>query len=260
MEDGRDEEPARTDQFGSERAMEPGAATVTETRTVVPEDILGPLNEFELKAAPRQLFLRGDDSLLEGGPRIAVVGSRRASPDGLELARRITEMLVSHGVTVVSGLALGIDTVAHETTITNGGRTVGVLGTSLDRYAVSRNRGLQDAIGERHLLVSQFPCGQPPHRSNFPLRNNTMALLSDATLIVEATTNSGTRHQGWEAIRLGRPVLFPKRSLARQSPDWADEMIRYGAFSFDAGTLPLVLDDLPSRCVGSASRADDLPF
>lgn len=64
-------------------------------KTVVPDDVLGPLNEFELKAAPRQLFLRGDASLLEGGPRIAVVGSRRASSEGLELARRITEMLVS---------------------------------------------------------------------------------------------------------------------------------------------------------------------
>ena len=133
--------------------------------------------------------------MLEGGLRIAVVGSRRASSDGLELARRITEMLVSHGVTVVSGLALGIDTVAHETTIMDGGRTVGVLGTSLDRYAVSRNRSLQDAIGEQHLLVSQFPCGQRPHRVELSLRNKTMALLSDATLIVEATTNSGTRHQ-----------------------------------------------------------------
>ncbi len=169
-------------------------------------------------------------------------------------------MLVSHNVTVVSGLALGIDTTAHKTAMAKGGRTVGVLGTSLDRYAVPRNRSLQDEIGDRHLLVSQFPRGQPTRRSNFPLRNKTMALLSDATLIVEAANNSGTRYQGWEAIRLGRPVLFPQRSLERQSPDWADEMIRYGAFSFDARTLPLVLDDLPCRCAGSASRAGDLPF
>ncbi len=195
-------------------------------QTVMPGDVLGPLNEFELKAAPRQLFLQGDLSLLQGGPRIAVVGSRRASAEGLELARRITEMLVAHNVTVMSGLALGIDTVAHATAMNNGGRTVGVLGTSLDRYAVMRNRSLQDVIGENHLLVSQFPSGQPLHRSNFPLRNKTMALLSDATLIVEAATNSGTRHQGWESIRLGRPILFPKRSLERQSPAWADEMIR----------------------------------
>lgn len=126
---------------------------------------------------------------------------------------------------MVRGLALGIDTVAHETAMTNGGKTVGVLGTSLDRYAVPRNRSLQDAIGERHLLVSQFPSGQQTHRSNFPLRNKTMALMSDATLIVEAATNSGTRHQGWEAIRLGRPVLSPKRSLERQSLGLRDDSL-----------------------------------
>ena len=137
-------------------------------RTVVPDDVLGPLNEFELQAAPRKLFLQGDPSLLEDGPRIAVVGSRRASSEGLELARRITEMLVSHGVTVVSGLALGIDTVAHETAMTNGRGTVRVQGTSLDRYAVPRNRSLQAAIGERHLLASQFPRDQPTHRSTSP--------------------------------------------------------------------------------------------
>lgn len=169
-------------------------------------------------------------------------------------------MLVSHGVPVMSGLALGIDTVAHETAMTNGGRTVGVLGTSLDPYAVPRNRRLQDAIGERHLLVSQFPRGQPTRRSNSPLRNKTLALLSDATLIVEAANHSGTRYQGWGAIRPGRTLLLPIRSLQRQSPDWAAGMIRYGAFAFDANTLPLVLNDLPCRCARSASRTDDLLF
>ena len=96
--------------------------------------------------------------------------------------------------------------------MTNGGRTVGVLGTSLDRYAVPRNRSLKDAIGARHLLVSQFPGGQPTHRSHFPLRNKTMALLSDATLIVEAATNSGNEapgmggDQAWAARALPQTV------------------------------------------------------
>ena len=176
------------------------------------------------------------------------------------MARQITDMPVSHGVTVVSGLALAIDIVGHETATTKGGRAVGVLGTSLDQYEVPRNRSLQDTIGERHPLVSQFPSGQPTHQSNFPLRNKTMALLPDATLIVEATTKSGTRRQGWEATRLGPPVPCPKRLLQRQSPGWADEVLRYGDFGFDGRTLPPVLDDLPSRCFGSASHADDLPL
>ncbi len=68
------------------------------------------------------------------------------------------------------------------------------------------------------------------------------------------------RYQGWEAIKLGRPVLFPKRFLARETTSWAAEMERYGAFGFDASTLPLMLDDLPCRTPRAASRADGLPF
>lgn len=168
-----------------------------------PEELLGPLTDLERRAAARELHLRGDRKLLELGTRVAVVGSRRASPQRLEWTRPVTEALVAHDVTVVSGLALGIDTVAHRTALDLGGKTVAVLGTGLDQYAVSSNRGLQDEIGERGLLVSQFPTGSTPNRSNFPRRNKTMALLSDATLVVEAAENSGTRHQGWEAIGSG---------------------------------------------------------
>jgi len=170
-----------------------------QTTVAEPEELLGRLTEPELKAAPPLLYLRGDPALIEYGPRVAVVGSRRASPEGLELAKRITVELVRQDVTVVSGLALGIDTVAHRTALACGGKTVAVLGTAISQYAVERNRSLQDEIGAHGLLVSQFPCGDAPHRSNFPRRNRTMALLSDATVIVEAGERSGTRHMGWEA-------------------------------------------------------------
>lgn len=87
-----------------------------------------------------------------------------------------------------------------------------------------------------------------------------MALLADATIIVEAGETSGTRHQGWEAIRLGRPVLFPKGFLTPSAPSWAEEMISYGAFAFDRNTLPFVLEDLPYRSVESAAGSHELPF
>jgi len=86
-----------------------------------------------------------------------------------------------------------------------------------------------------------------------------MALLSDATLIVEAGENSGTRHMGWEAIRLGRPVLLLRRFVATASATWPAEMIKYGALAFDANTLPLVLDELPHR-VKPAGGDGSLPF
>lgn len=214
--------------------------------TAKPEEILGCLTEPELKAAPTLLYLRGDTALIEFGPRVAVVGSRRASPEGLELAKRITVELVRQDVTVVSGLALGIDTVAHRTALSHGGNTVAVLGTAISQYAVERNRSLQDEIGTRGLLVSQFPCGEAPHRSNFPRRNRTMALLSDATVVVEAGERSGTRHMGWESLRLARPVLFPQQ-LKHRMPSWLGEMVQYGAFGFDRGSLRIVLDELPTR-------------
>ena len=218
-----------------------------EIEAVIPEQVLGPLTELEQRAAPSTLYLKGRPALLQSGPRVAVVGSRQASREGLERARLITEALVEYGVTVVSGLALGIDTVAHRTAIARGGKTIAVLGTGLDRCAVPQNRQLQDEIGDRHLLVSQFPAAGSIHRSFFPRRNKTMALLSDATLIVEAGEKSGTRHQGWEAIKLGRPVLFPERFLAATVVTWPRQMTEYGAFGFDALTLPLVLNELPYR-------------
>ena len=119
---------------------------VKQPKTVAPADVLGPLDEFELKGAPRKRFPGGDASLPEDGPRIAAAGSRRASSGGQELARRIAEVLVSHGVAAAGGLAPGIDTLAHEAAMARGGGTVGVLGTALDRYAVRRHRSLRDAI------------------------------------------------------------------------------------------------------------------
>ena len=234
-------------------------ATLETPSTVGIEALLGSLTDLARRAAPRELYFRGDRTLLEYGPKVAVVGSRRASRQGLEWTRLVTEALVERDVTVVSGLAMGIDTVAHRTALARGGNTVAVLGTGLDRYAVARNRGLQDEIGERGLLVSQFRTGSTPRRSNFPRRNRTMALLADATLIVEAGENSGTRHMGWEAIRLGRPVLFLRRFVAAASASWPAEMIKYGAFAFDANTLPLVLDELPHR-VKPVEGGGSLPF
>ena len=225
-----------------------------------PEELLGCLTEPELKAAPPLLYVRGDPALIQYGPRVAVVGSRRASPEGLELAKRITMELVRQDVTVVSGLALGIDTVAHRTALARGGKTVAVLGTAISQYAVERNRRLQDEIGARGLLVSQFPCGGAPHRSNFPGRNRTMALLSDATVIVEAGEESGTRHMGWEAIRLGRPVLFPEGFLKRTAARWPEKMTNYGAFGFDRDALRRVLGDLPSRSPTAASDRTAVPY
>ena len=215
-------------------------------------EIWGGLNDFERKHAPEELFLEGDSSLLTEGLRVAVVGSRKASDAGFRRAEAFAEALVRHGITVVSGLAEGIDTAAHETAIRTGGRTIAVLGTPLDKAYPARNRELLEVIKRDHLAVSQFPEGYPYKKENFPRRNRTMALISDATVIVEAGEKSGTRHQGWEALRLGRIVFIMQNVAEDPKLTWPKEMIGYGAQVLSREDLPEALYDIPSFTAGGA--------
>ncbi|MGX9357513.1 DNA-processing protein DprA [Roseobacteraceae bacterium S113] len=217
------------------------------------EDLLGPLSTFERKNAPAELFLEGDRSLLTEGQRVAIVGSRNASREGIARARALTKELVKHDIVVVSGLAEGIDTVAHETAIDCGGRTIAVLGTPLSQAYPAKNRELLERIKRDHLAVTQFPEGYPAKRDNFPRRNRTMALICDATVVVEAGEKSGTRHQGWEAIRLGRIVYLMKSVAQNPALSWPKEMIGYGAQVLSREDLPDALYEIPSFTTGGVS-------
>jgi len=194
------------------------------------EELYGPLNDVERKNAPPRFWLQGDVELLRRGQRVAVVGSRSPSPAGQQRAAQLARKLASEAITVVSGLALGIDTIAHRTAMAAGGRTIAVLGTPLDECQPRQNAGLQEQIGHDHLLVSQFPPGHPVLRSNFPRRNRTMALVCHASVIVEAGESSGTLSQGWEALRLGRPLFLLKSVVDNPDLNWPREMLEYGAF------------------------------
>ena len=177
---------------------------------------------------------------------MSIVGSRKASADGLRRAAKLAAMLVDHGTVVVSGLAEGIDAAAHTTAIERGGKTIAVLGTPLDKCFPAKNRDLQDRIMREHLAVTQFAPGQNPGARAFPMRNRTMALLSDATVIVEAGEKSGTIHQGWEALRLGR-TLFIMESLVEKGFEWTSEMQRYGALLLSESTRESFLANLPEE-------------
>ena len=215
--------------------------------SATPEELLGfPLTEHERKYAPDRLYYKGDPELLKSGYRVSVVGTRKASPEGRSQAAEIAQHLVKEDFVVVSGLALGIDTAAHTAAIEAGGSTIAVLGTPVDQYSTAANRHLQEMIGSDHLLVSQFAPGSRVGRWNFPSRNRTMALLSDATIIVEVSGSSGTEHQGWEAIRLGRIVMLCQSVVDHESASWPQKMIEYGAVPL-VGDLDLqqVLSELP---------------
>lgn len=225
------------------------------SQTVRTVDLLGPLTAYELKHAPETLYLAGDARLLTEGRRIAVVGSRKATREGVARARAFTQALVRHGYVVVSGLAEGIDTVAHETAIAEGGKTIAVLGTPLDQAYPTKNAPLLQRIKAGHLAVSQFPEGYPYRKENFPQRNRTMALISDATVIVEATEKSGTRHQGWEALRLGRLVFLMQNVADDCDLTWPKEMIRYGAQVLTRESMPEILEDIPNFTATGAELA-----
>jgi len=215
-------------------------------KTITPESLLGPLNEIEAKNASSQLFVRGDTSLFKRYMSVSIIGSRKASEEGIKRARTLARAIVSRGGMVISGLAEGIDTAVHKTAINMGGKTVAVIGTPINQAYPRKNSELQEQIAEDHLLISQFPVGSPSEPKNFAIRNKTMALISDATVIVEAGEKSGTIHQGWEAIRLGRPLFLLESIVANQDLSWPKELIKYGAEILTKDLLDEFFDMLPS--------------
>lgn len=201
--------------------------------------------------------MAGDILLVTTGARVSVVGSRVASDLGLRRARKLARLLVERGVVVVSGLAEGIDTAAHVGAIDARGRTIAVLGTPLEKTSPAKNRALQGRIMREHLAISQFAPGSSWDKRSFPMRNRTMALVSDATVIIEAGEKSGTVHQGWEALRLGRE-LYLLESLVERRYGWVDDLVSYGAQVLSDSTTELFLESLPKE--SRLERFQDAPF
>lgn len=170
-------------------------------------DAAYPVNLRMVHDRPPVLFLRG--SLRAGDERsVAVVGTRSATPAGLEEARRVAAELVLAEYVVVSGLAAGIDTAAHQATLDAGGRTIAVIGTGLRETFPKSNAQLQDYLGREAALLSQFWPGQEARRWTFPQRNAVMSGLARATVVVEAAHTSGARMQARLALEHGRPVFL----------------------------------------------------
>jgi len=222
------------------------------------EELLGPLNEVEAKHAPKKLFAAGDVGMLRQAARVSIVGSRKASEDGLRRARKLSALLAGRGVVVVSGLAEGIDTAAHTAALQANGRTVAVIGTPLDQSYPKSNIALQERLMREQLVLSQFPSGMPVQKGNFPTRNRTMALISDATVIIEASNTSGSLSQGWEALRLGRPLFIAKSIVEDNSLTWPEKMQQYGARILSDDTVDELFALLPDRAF--AGLAIEAPF
>jgi len=184
----------------------------------------------ESKRPTPLFYYRGDVGLLES-VSVSIVGARKTNESGLVRARRLATELTENGITVVSGLALGVDTAALSAAIQAGGKVIGVIGTPIDECYPAQNRELQDEIAKNHLLMSQVPFYKyarqafETKRKYFPERNELMAAVSDATVIVEASDTSGTLTQARACLAQGRP-LFIMRSCA-ENPDlkWPQEFL-----------------------------------
>ena len=206
-----------------------------------------------LPTAPAPLYVRG--RLVESDAlAVALVGSRRATSYGLTVAETMAADLAARGITIVSGLARGIDSAAHRGALRVGGRTIAVLGSGVDVVYPPENRRLADEIAERGALVSQFAAGTPPLPHHFPTRNRVIAAMSLAVVVVEAAERSGSLITARLAAELGREVLaVPGRVTAPESRG-ANRLIQDGA------ALALgwedVVDALPERwkaCLDSSA-------
>jgi len=194
------------------------AATKVGARIVTVLDSLYPANLRLIPNLPPFLFIRGE--VLEDDVRsVAVVGTREASDAGIRRAQKMSKLLAERGVTVVSGMARGIDSAAHRSAIESGGRTIAVLGTGITKTYPSENRELAEEISEHGALVSQFWPTRSPGRDTFPRRNVVTSGLSQGTVVIEASSTSGAKMQARLALEHGKKVFLLK-SLVTDQP-WA---------------------------------------
>ena len=177
---------------------------------------------------PLLLYTQGDAELLNS-PCLAIVGSRNPTPQGAENARAFAEHLGRAGLTIVSGLALGIDGAAHSGALAAGTRTIAVVGTGLDRVYPRAHRELAHRIAERGLIVSEFNLGTEPLAANFPQRNRIIAGLSLGTLVVEAALESGSLITARQAVESGRDVFAIPGSIHSPQSRGCHALIKQGA-------------------------------
>jgi len=170
------------------------------------------------------LYMAGDRDLL-ARTSVAIVGSRKASADGLKRASKLARGLAEHDVVTMSGLAEGIDQAAHRAAIEAHGKTIAVIGTPLDKAYPAAHAALQQEIYAEHLLVSPFALGERTFPSSFPLRNRVMARLSRATVIVEAGDTSGSLHQAAECVKIGRLLWIAKSVLENKALKWPERFL-----------------------------------
>jgi len=203
--------------------------------------------------APPVLFLRGNVQLLHK-PSAAIVGSRHATPQAMRIAKDFGRALSEKDIPVVSGMASGIDTAAHQGALQAGGGTIAVWGTGIDRIYPPSNKNLAYEIAEKGLIVSEFPLDTRPFAGNFPRRNRLIAALSQVTLVVEAALESGSLITAKLAAEMGREVMAVPGSIDNPHSKGCHKLIKDGA------KLVECLDDIVQECPQLLQNSPLLPY
>jgi DNA processing protein len=226
-------------------AAQPGRFVVTRADESYPRPLL------EIGDPPTLLYARGRRELLQR-PGLAIVGSRNATAQGERNAEEFAKALSGSGLTVISGLALGIDAAAHRGGLAGAGSTVAVLGTGIDLVYPQRNAALAADIAERGLLLSEFPLGTPAAAHNFPRRNRLISGLARGCLVIEAAVASGSLITARFAAEQGREVFAVPGSIHSPLSRGCHALIKSGAKLVESA------DDVLSEFTGwrLSSRAD----
>ena len=217
-----DTDPTAAVESSLEWASQPGQHIITLGDADYPPALL------EIPDPPNVLYVRGNPALLHKRG-IGVVGSRNATPQGIQNAENFSRHLAAQGQCIISGLALGIDAAAHRGALTAEGDTVAVIGTGADRIYPARNKELALAIAERGAIVSEFPLGTPAVAYNFPRRNRIISGLARGVLVVEAALESGSLITARLAAEQGREVFAIPGSIHSPVARGCHKLIKQGA-------------------------------
>ena len=216
---------SRVASLGREQMARAQAAGAT---ALIPEDDDYPRLLLEAKLPPQLIWVRGGTPAVQQ-PAVAVVGTRNAAAPAMMAARKLSAALAVAGVQIVSGLAQGIDTAAHAGALDAGGNTWAVLAHGIDRVYPAANSSLVQRLVENGGgVLSEFPCGEPPHKYNFRWRNRLIAALGWATLVIEAPPGSGALITAGYASEMQRTVLATPGDVARLSSRGSNALIRDG--------------------------------
>lgn len=218
------------------------------------EDAAYPVNLLQIYDPPPVLYVKGALAP-EDAKAVAVVGSRRATPYGKAIADQLAYDLAQAGITVVSGLARGVDTCGHRGALRCGGRTLAVLGCGADVVYPRENRELFEEIAAKGAIISEFPLGTPPEATNFPVRNRIISGLSLGILVVEAAEDGGALITADFALEQGRDVFAVPGAITNRYSRGTNRLIKEGAKLVEG--VADILEEYPAIMLAPQSAAPE---